>query len=202
MAVPEISVPDKVTITLRDPDRYFLTDRRSRTLIDLLYIAGPIPASDLRTAERQIHSLVYLAQEFGAIDTDYEFSMGINTHDLFSSSLSWNLNMTTLKDRSQPLNEAGSSFKLTPKAIELLEAVGGVQTIDPGDEDTIKELALLAQGKKIIFLADFVFLKKEVGKRVEEGSFTHDEANLALSRFRPPFLQAELEGLEEKFRSS
>jgi len=202
MARPEVPVPDKVTITLRDPDRSLLAYRPSRLLIDLLYIAGPIPASDLRTAERQFHSLVYLAQEFGAIDADYVFSMEIDTRDLFSGHLSWDLNMTSLTNMFRVLEEDGHSFRLTPKAVELLEAVGGVQTIDPGDEDTIKELALLAQEKKIIFLADFVFLKKEVGKRVEEGSFTHDEANLVLSRFRPPFLQAELEGLEEKFRSS
>jgi len=202
MAVPEISVPDKVTITLRDPDRYFLTDRRSRTLIDLLYIAGPIPASDLRTAERHFHSFVYLAQEFGVIDTAYDFSIGINKRDLFSGHLSWDLNMISLKDMSQHLEEDGRSFKLTPKAIELLEAVGGVQTIDPGYEDTIKELALLAQDKRLVLLADFVFLRKEVNKRLEEGKLTYDEANMILSRLGPPHLRKELEELEEKFRSS
>ena len=200
MAVPEIPVPDKVTITLRNPDRYFLTNRRSRTLIDLLYITGPIPASDLRTAERQIHSLVYLAQEFGAIDTDYEFSMGINTHDLFSSSLSWNLNMTSLKDMSQVLDEGGRSFKLTPKAIELLEAVGGVQTID--SEDTIRELALLAQTNRLIFLAHFVFGKKEANQMVEDGKITSREAEVRASIFLHPILREDLERLEKKFRSS
>jgi len=200
MAVPEILVPDKVTITLRDPDRSLLTYRPSRTLIDLLYIAGPIPASDLRTAERQIYSLVYLAQEFGVIDTDYEFSMGTDTHDLFSSNLSWNLNMTSLKDMFQILDEDGRSFRLTPRAIELLEAVGGVQTID--SEDTITELALLAQTNRLIFLANFVFGKKEASQMVEDGKITSRQADAIPSIFLRPILREDLERLEEKFRSS
>ena len=198
--MPEIPVPEKVTISLRDPDRSLLTNRPSRVLIDLLYIAGPIPASGIRSAETQVHSLVYLAQEFGAIDTNYVFFIARDTGDLVSDDLSWNLNMTALKEmKSLPQSNKEPFFKLTPKAIELLEAVGGPQTID--DEDKIGELAELARNKMLIFLASFIFTKNEVNKKLEDGRLTSTEANAVLSKFGY-VLREKLEELEQKFRSS
>ncbi|MBI4057841.1 hypothetical protein HY405_00785 [Candidatus Microgenomates bacterium] len=193
----EINLPETVTVTLRDPERSVLGTPSSRVLIDLLTVSGPIPCRDAED-KIQFYSFVYLSQVFGAIATYFSFvpESGYRPQPFpldLSRVLTWE---SRYLDSS--IVFVGSGWSISPKYQELLQAVGGPQTVKY--PQIVGRLTELARLNKLIRFSKFVFLENFLANDLERKEITPEKANEIKERWFPEAEEREsLKQLREEF---